>query len=96
MKTSKKKILIYIVTFIYLTISISIPHFGEKLSGGYFLLNRIVIFLFIPGGFISFMFGFFGGTFWEIIGIIVTIILTILIIENYFKKHQKKDEHSVQ
>jgi len=59
---------------------------SDDISTGNYIVDIIIAILLIPGTFISGLFGFFGGTDWEIIGMLITITLTVYLIEKHFKQ----------
>ena len=64
---------------------IMLPGISYDISTGNWIVDIIIAILLIPGAFISFLFGFLGGTDWEVIGMLITISLTVYLIEKHYK-----------
>lgn len=86
MKATQKKVIAYIISFSYIAIYSSFLLFRPDIKIENEFLFYLLVILFLPGITINIFFGFFGGTMWEIIGIILTVVLTVFIIERVFKR----------
>lgn len=83
-----RKKLTYIIAFFYILIpaGMLIFNLGNNISFHNPILDTIVVLLLVPAMSISALFGFFGGRIGLVIGTIITIGITVFLIEWFFKK----------
>lgn len=84
MKKSNKKVIVYIVSLLYIATGIGVLCFGDFVIHNSW--GAIFLFLLLPGTLISTAFGFFVGKIGLTVGVLITILLTVYIIERVFKK----------
>ncbi len=85
MRTNTKKAIVYLVALVYLALSASLLFFESDIHISNTFLSTAFVVLMMPGAMITFVFGFFGGKAWAFVGMIITVLLTILFIERLFK-----------
>lgn len=92
MKIRNQKLIAYLLGFLYLAVSfcVLLLDYHIKIVSSVLVFWILFILLF-PGMFISFIFGFFGGTKAAIGGAVLTALLFVFLIERYFKRlnHRK-------